>query len=105
MTKEQLRDYIPMRAELKHLEALARRLEPCGTQELLTAYAKKRADLSAALLEIEQAIDTLGPTERRLMRLRYIDGLSWEAICRRINYSWRQIHRIHSQALIKIKER
>jgi hypothetical protein len=38
-----------------------------------------------------------------LIRLYYIDGLTWEKVCVDINYSWRQTHRLHSEALKKIK--
>ena len=104
MTKEQLRDYQPIKRELTNLDALGRKLERHGTDELREVYERKRAKLASDLKEIEDAIATLGPTERTLMRLRYIDGLSWRAVCTRICYSWQQTHRIHAQALIKLKD-
>ena len=52
---------------------------------------------------IEKAIDELKDgRERTVMRYRYISGLKWEEICVKANYSWRQIHYIHSRALKNI---
>ena len=52
--------------------------------------------------DIEDMIETLEPTERRLARFRYIDGLDWETVCDKMNYSWRQTHRIHGRMLDKL---
>lgn len=52
--------------------------------------------------QIETAIEQLDPVERRLIRLRYVRGLSWERVCVEINYSWRETHRKHSEALKKM---
>lgn len=37
--------------------------------------------------------------ERLLLRLRYIEYLTWEEISDKMNYSARQIYRLHKQAL------
>lgn len=37
--------------------------------------------------------------EKSVLRMRYIKGVQWEDICVAIKYSWRQTHRIHSNAL------
>lgn len=104
MTKEQLREYRQIKQELAALEVLARKIERHSTDELRAEYDQIRERLTAELLRIEQALETLDSTERTLMRLRYIDGLSWQAVTMRINYSWQQTHRIHARALIKIKD-
>lgn len=105
MTKEQLREYRQIKTELAALEVLARKVERYGTDELRADYDQKREKLAAELLRIEDAIETLDSTERTLMRLRYIDGLSWQAIALRISYSWQQTHRIHARALIKLMDK
>lgn len=51
---------------------------------------------------IEDMIEALEPTERCLARYRYIDGLNWESVCIKMNYSWRQTHRIHARMLNKM---
>ena len=55
------------------------------------------------LCKIEKVIDSLtNETERLLMRKRCIEGKHWADICVELNYSWKQIHRIHSRILKKI---
>jgi len=65
--------------------------------------AKKESLLYRRRL-IEEAIDKLEPIERRLIRLRYVQGLSWEKVCVDINYSWQHTHRLHAAALAKLKK-
>ncbi len=56
------------------------------------------------LVKIETAISTLEiPAERILLRKRYIEGKRWEQIAEDMSYSIRQIHRLHSKALRKLK--
>lgn len=62
-------------------------------------YVEQLAKLTQAQIMIEDLIEGLAPTERRLARFRYIDGMTWECVCIRMNYSWRQTHRIHGQML------
>ena len=105
MTKEELRDYQPIKQELTNLEALARKLESHEDDDLAALYHQKRQALADQLRAIEQALETLGPTERTLMRLRNIEGMSWQAVSLRIQYSWKQTHRIHKNALRKLAEK
>lgn len=104
MTKEELREYIPTKQEMIQLEALARKLERSEDDDLSALYREKRQELAERLRVIEEALETLGPTERTLMRLRYVEGLSWQAVSMRIHYSWKQTHRIHKNALRKLAE-
>ena len=41
--------------------------------------------------------------ERLLLQYRYLDGWTFEKIAVEMNYSWRQIHRLHSRALTNLK--
>ena len=68
-------------------------------------YEAKLADLTDAQTEIENLIDGLEPKARRLMRCRYIDGLSWEKVCVAINYAWAQTHRLHSDILDQLLDK
>lgn len=66
-------------------------------------YKDKLHRLNATLAEVENMVDSLDdPVERRLLRCRYIDDLTWEEVCVEMNYSWRQTHRIHGTALDKL---
>lgn len=69
---------------------------------LLERYSAQLARLADAQLTVENVIESLEPTERRLARFRYIDGLPWESVCTALNYSWRQTHRIHGRMLDKL---
>ena len=72
--------------------------------ELLALYTEKCDRMTEELLAIERAIDGLETREKTLLRLHYIQGLTWELVCVEMNYSWRQVHRIHAKALEKLKE-
>ncbi len=67
--------------------------------ELEEKYKEQMVALVAAQLEIENLIGGLAPAERRLARLRYIEGLTWEDIGAVLNYSNSQIHRYHRAML------
>ena len=74
---------------------------PCGSGKSTLAAA-----LATALVEVETLIASLdSPTQRDLLRYRYIDGLTWEAVCVAINYGWRQAHNLHGAALDKLLEK
>ena len=104
MTKEELREYQPTKQELTQLEALATKLGRNEDDDLAALYREKRQALAERLRAVEAALEVLGPTERTLMRLRYIEGLSWQAVSMRIHYSWKQTHVIHKNALRKLAE-
>lgn len=132
MTKERLRQYRELKREKAQIEEKIEELEgvmyaPRGTnyEEKIRAQSKtgsitevlheqhealerlynaKLVELNACLLEIETAIESLtDSTERQLMRLRYIDGLTWEEVAVALSYGWTQTHRLHSRALEKLR--
>lgn len=132
MTKEQLNTYKDIKKELADLQRRREELEAAlysprtqvldgmphsgpgvsyvreermeSKDEVLAMYKAKEAELQWALVTIENAIEKLEPRERQLVRLHYIDGLTWEQVAVEMCYSWRQVHRIHSDALKKLKE-
>lgn len=126
MTKERLRNYQAIKEELQQLEGRLLEIEtalyspknqkltgmPSAPSkgnamedmaarhiELQDLYKSKMDDLATELLTIEAAIESLDPTARLLCRYRYVDGLKWEEVCVRMNYSWRQVHNLHRRAL------
>jgi len=52
--------------------------------------------------EIEQAIADLPSAERQLLRLRYIEGKTWEQVADALNYDLRWVTRLHCRTLQKI---
>ena len=72
-------------------------------EDAIEELIRKEEKLIDTMLEIEECIDGLeDPLERYILRTRYIDCKNWEEICVLTNYSWRQIHRMHSNILKKI---
>ena len=132
MTKEQLRAYRDIKLEYDRLVVMRQEQEliifsPPAPQltgmphagasngspveraaekhaELLKTYRQKEAELLEALQVIEQAIESLPPIERTVIRLYYARGLTWEQVCVEIGYSWSQTHRIHAAALERLRE-
>lgn len=129
MTKERLRKYRDLSKELEQIAEKVETLEsalcspkiqritgmpsaPSGNNskedltikhmELLEYYQEKKASLKGEQLAIEKAIESLDYRDRTVLRLYYIDGLTWEQVCVLVNYSWRQVHNIHSAALMKL---
>lgn len=68
-------------------------------EQLFRGYCALDEQIVSKLSAIEKAIASLPQREQVLLRLRYIDGLSGETVCRKMGYSRRQISRIHEQAL------
>lgn len=131
MTKERLREYRDLKREKEQLEQKLETIEaalyyakpqrltgmPSNPSagnamedmaarhlELLDLYKEKLKRLDEELLAIEEAIDGLASRERDVLRRYYIDGLTWEEVCVEVGYSWRQTHRIHAQALERLRE-
>ncbi len=131
IAKNRLKQYLPLKKEVEQIELRLEEMEstmyspriPGGdgmprasgvsdpTQRIVQQkdalwerYKAKRERLTAMLIEIEDTMEILTPTERMLVRYKYMDGLTWEEVCVAMSYSWTHIHRIHSAALIKLGE-
>lgn len=132
MTKEELKEYIETKGEIKIIEEKIEFLkekktsiksmvitdEPrcCNSEsdrlgkllgeieELIDVYNKKQDKLFKQQMKIEKCIDKLDSAkERNIMRLRYLEGHKWEKVCVETNYSWEGIHKVHRRILNKIK--
>lgn len=111
MTKEQLRQYRSIKIEASQIARRIEELERMGhgydrelIQPLQDLYRNRLEELILGQLRIEKAIESLNPTERELIRLRYIDGAEWIDVAETIHFEWAQTHRIHARALAKIKD-
>ena len=131
MTKEELKEYIETKREIKIIEEKIEFLESKKTsiksqiitdmprgeaeqdrlgqlliqiEELIELYNEKQSNLIKQQTKIENCIDKLdNALERNIMRLRYLESKKWEKICVEVNYSWENVHRIHRKILSKIK--
>ena len=72
--------------------------------ELLSKIEKKKLEMLNIRMDIENRIaDVQDGLQGRVLYLRYICLMNWEDICVEIDYSWRQTHRLHSEALKNLK--
>lgn len=129
MDKATLRQYISIIKEIEQLEAERGNIlaglqkavqhdgmphgqdiaDPVGNAGVKLAELKALLDakvdeLIGMRLAIEAVIETLPPEERRLMRLRYIEGRRWEQIALETNYSIQRVWQIHGRILEKIRD-
>lgn len=72
--------------------------------ELAGELTHQRDKLIRLRREIGAAIDTVPDTRlRELLRLRYIEGMTWERVAVQMGYSYMQVCRLHGKALSQIK--
>ena len=100
---------IRLRARAEKITSTLSRTPGCGSSELISdkvqryisealaleeAYSRRIDQNLAMLGALESAIDRLPkPRYRQLMRMKYIDGASWEEIASAMNYSPRHLQR------------
>lgn len=70
--------------------------------KLIAKYNSKLKAITELVYEFETALDSLDERERRLMRLYYIDCMTWEQVCVKMNLSWTPMHNARRSALAKI---
>ena len=131
MTKEELKSYIENKREIEIIKDKLMYLEEKKTsiksmiindmpkvtniendmignlladiEDLINIYKEEELNLIKQQIKIEKAISNLeDPTDRNIVRLKYIDGHTWEKICVILNYSWNGIHKKHRKILEKI---
>lgn len=86
----------------------------CGGSDL-SGYAARVDELERKIIrarykriqkfkEIRDRIERLeDENEKDVLVYRYIKGMKWEEIAMRMNFSWKHIHRFHSNALTHFK--
>ena len=72
--------------------------------EQIDLLKEERLEKVRCYQKIERQIRQMeNEDEQEVLRLRYILGMKWEEVAVKMDYSWRQIHRIHSAALLYLK--
>ena len=90
-----INDGMPHGSNCADLSTYAARLDELQIE--LMDYRYKRINLYA---EIISKIENMSEeTEKSVLRLKYIHGLSWEKVAVKMGYGWSRIHEIHSSAL------
>lgn len=75
-----------------------------GLSEIESKLVKLKSERFRLQSEIVEKIEALeDETERAVLDYRYIRGLQWEEIAVKMNYSYRNITRIHGRALLNFK--
>lgn len=120
--KRYLRQYISCAAAVKDTEQILISLENELKEflkqvdiKLMIEYIEKIKQVRTVLIqsrykkwfvffEIYRKVEKVDDeTEKRVLRLKYFEGMSWEQVAEEMNYSVRQIHNIHKRALINLK--
>lgn len=109
MTQKDLLEYRALVAEKAEIEELLAELSASSgwspekhavrSDEVNRYYIAKLSEISRKILAIETAIASLSPNERRLFRLRYLQGKKWDDVCDELGYCRQQVFRIHKKAL------
>ena len=93
-------DGLPKGSGGSDLSGYAARLD-----ELERGLREKAAELYRRQTEIEADISAMeDANERTVLRNYYLCGMTWERVAEAMGYSWRQIHRIHGEALIHFEK-
>jgi DNA-directed RNA polymerase specialized sigma subunit len=71
-------------------------------ETLLEEYNAKLAKVVDLITEFEYALETLNYREQQILRLYYIDRLTWEQVCVEMNLSWTPMHNSRKAAIQKI---
>ena len=72
--------------------------------EQIDLLKEERLEKVRCYQKIERQISQMeNEDEQEVLRLRYILGLKWEEGAVKMDYSWKQTHRIHSLALQNFK--
>ena len=117
MTQEELREYRSLYKEVEELRRMLLEMEARqGTDRWTelsgTVYAARKERFEEAqhraslLLErIETSIEDLPSMERRVIRLRYIEGFDWFRVSSMMNFSYDHVSgKLHRNALRLLKE-
>lgn len=72
--------------------------------EQIDLLKEERLEKVRCYQKIERQISQMeNEDEQEVLRLRYILGMKWEEVAVKMDYSWKQTHRIHSSALQNFK--
>lgn len=129
MTKKDLEQFLTIREEIKQLNDQKALLEEQKTsiksqimndlpkgggtarllediiieiEDIIVDIAKKSSELATQMLNIEKCIEDLEPNERILIRYKYLKGMSYSEIEKKMYYCVRHLKRMHSEILEKI---
>lgn len=109
ITREKLEGFRSSRKEIAEIRAEIRKAELEGSgariEYTIAMYQAIEAERADELERIELEINSMQSADhRRVLRMRYIDGMGIKAIARRMHYSERQTKRILAMAIEMIED-
>lgn len=97
-----LESYIPLRSEREALEIT---LEECSSEQARALYTKTIRDNKQLENNVVELISrATNPLHREALTRHYIAGETWAIVAEKMNYSERQVYRMHLAALKAISE-
>lgn len=110
MTARQLRELRETGTEIRLIRSTQEKLrETVGSEEKLQGLEAKLTDLIDSYLHrverFETELTVLSPYERTVMRLYYLEGLSWEDVAETVHYSISAVYQLRRSAINKITPR
>jgi RNA polymerase sigma factor (sigma-70 family) len=81
-------------AECDRIAAAVAQLEELDAQLL-----EQIVQAECKVLDVEQAVDALPGPQRRIVRLRYLEGLQWREVAEIMHYSPRRCMQLMNEAL------
>ena len=92
-------DGMPHGTDKKDLSDYAVKVDEIEQELVAVRYSR-----ICAFQEVQKRIEAMeDEREKDLLTYRYLKGLKWEEICVRMDYKWRQVHRIHAMAIKNLK--
>ena len=73
-------------------------------EKLLNLYRELVLELAEKKLKIERELDTLPEQQARVMRFRYIEGMSWRKVARKMHLSEDHCKHIHKKAIVRLEK-
>ena len=109
ITREELERFRSGRREIAEIRAEIRKAELEGSgariEYTIAMYQAIEAERAEELERIELEINSMQSADhRRVLRMRYIDGLSIKEAARKMHYSERQMKRILARAIEMIED-
>ena len=101
--KSPVLDDIPIRTSSMSSSLEAGVLKLIELKDMYKDLVDKLADRQMTIERSINELVILEPLERDLIRFRYFDSMTWEAIAEKIGYSNRHVFRIHNTILEKLR--
>ena len=72
--------------------------------KLVNLYKQRLTEYYDAMLDVEMTISRMPIIQRQLIEYYYFDGMTWEKVAEKMNYSTARIYEMRNQTLERLKE-